>query len=177
MPADMKNIISETFIKMVKEKGLDKITVKSLIEACSISRQTFYYHFQDIMDVVEWSVNKSVQKTLSKSLQVQVPAQALEIFLSSAAENHTLIYKLLASHRREEIEKTFIAATKTYLREMLRQKAPDSNLNYSDLEVLLDFWSCGITGVLFTNCSNKNLNVKLLANQLYRLLSEHMLRE
>ena len=53
MPADMKSIIAETFIKMVRRKNIDNITVKSLIEECHISRKTFYYHFQDIMDVLE----------------------------------------------------------------------------------------------------------------------------
>lgn len=35
-----------------QRKNVDKITVKALIDKCRISRQTFYYHFQDIMDVM-----------------------------------------------------------------------------------------------------------------------------
>mgnify|MGYP002284720339 FL=1 len=89
MPIDMKNIISETFISMVRQKGLDKITVKALIEACNISRQTFYYHFQDIMDVVEWSVGRSAQNMLSRSLEAESPEKALEVFITSAIENQT----------------------------------------------------------------------------------------
>lgn len=177
MPIDMKNIISETFIDMVRQKGLDKITVKALIEACNISRQTFYYHFQDIMDVVEWSVSKSVKNMLSRSLEAESPEKALEIFIVSAAENHSLISKLLNSHRREEMEKTFLTATRTYLQEMLKKKIPESTLSYSDLNVMLDFWACGITGLLFKYCSDKELNVNQLADQIYRLLSEQMLRK
>ena len=56
MPVDMKALIAETLQKMAQKGNIDKITVKSLIEECHISRQTFYYHFQDIMDVMEWSV-------------------------------------------------------------------------------------------------------------------------
>ena len=61
MPADMKKIIAETFLKMIQHKNIDKITVKALIEECHISRQTFYYHFQDIMDVLEWSLRQATQ--------------------------------------------------------------------------------------------------------------------
>ena len=53
MPVDMKNVLADTFAEMVKQGNVDKITVKALIEECHISRQTFYYHFQDIMDVLE----------------------------------------------------------------------------------------------------------------------------
>lgn len=177
MPIDMKNVISETFISMVRQKGLDKITVKALIEACNISRQTFYYHFQDIMDVVEWSVAKSAQNMLSRSLEAESPEKALEVFITSAIENQILISKLLNSHRREEIEKTFLSTTRTYLHEMLKRKVPESTLSYSDLNIMLDFWACGITGLLFKYCSDKDLNVSRLADQIYRLLSEQMIRK
>lgn len=59
MPPDTKALISETFREMVRQKGIDKVTVKSLIDACQISRQTFYYHFQDIMEVIQWSMEQA----------------------------------------------------------------------------------------------------------------------
>lgn len=71
MPADMKNIIGEAFVKMVARKGIDKITVKSLIEECHISRQTFYYHFQDIMDVLEWCVRQETNALVKESLKAE----------------------------------------------------------------------------------------------------------
>ena len=71
MPADMKSIIAETFIKMVRRKNIDKITVKSLIEECHISRQTFYYHFQDIMDVLEWCVRQETNALVKESLKAE----------------------------------------------------------------------------------------------------------
>ena len=53
MPVDMKAVIAEALKKMMLQKSIDKITVKALIDERHISRQTFYYHFQDIMDVME----------------------------------------------------------------------------------------------------------------------------
>lgn len=61
MPVDMKSIIADTFLHMVQHGNIDKITVKALIDECHISRQTFYYHFKDIMDVLEWSVQQAMQ--------------------------------------------------------------------------------------------------------------------
>ena len=123
MPVDMKNIISEKFVSMALSKSIDKITVKALIEECDISRQTFYYHFKDIMDVIEWSVNKKMEDTLLKSLKAQKPEEAIEIFILSAAQNKDLIQKLLNSQRREHVEMAFMRATRTYLSEMLKKSA------------------------------------------------------
>lgn len=44
--------------------------MKALIEECHISRQTFYYHFQDINDVMEWSVRREAKQLLRQSLEL-----------------------------------------------------------------------------------------------------------
>lgn len=100
MPIDMKAVISGTFLSMVEQKGIDKITVKALIDACNISRQTFYYHFQDIMEVIEWSLERATQNMLARSLEAENPKEALTILISAAVENRTLIRKLLNSQRQ-----------------------------------------------------------------------------
>ena len=55
MPVNVKPMIAEAFLKLSKEKNIDKITVKDIVDTCGISRQSFYYHFQDILEVIEWS--------------------------------------------------------------------------------------------------------------------------
>ena len=43
-----------TFKDLLKEKPFNKITVNDIANKCDINRQTFYYHFQDIRDLIEW---------------------------------------------------------------------------------------------------------------------------
>ena len=45
--------IKTRFMELLSEKNLDKITVKELAEVCGISRNTFYYHYHDIFEVLE----------------------------------------------------------------------------------------------------------------------------
>ncbi len=82
MPKDMKLAISEAFLEMIRHGNVDKITVKSLIEECHVSRQTFYYHFQDILDVMEWSIQRETERLVEKSLKVGDIHSALLIFIS-----------------------------------------------------------------------------------------------
>ena len=49
MSADMKDTIARTAIRLLLEKREKKLTVTNLVEACQITRQTFYYHFADIL--------------------------------------------------------------------------------------------------------------------------------
>ena len=101
---------------MVKRKGIDKITVKEIIDECRISRQTFYYHFQDIMEVIEWTVEQSIRQMLERSLEAKNLIEALDILITCTRENRVLIRRLLDSQKREEIEKLLICELLAFCR-------------------------------------------------------------
>ncbi|WP_240928830.1 TetR family transcriptional regulator [Streptococcus alactolyticus] len=50
-----KRALEEALKRLLLEKPLSKITIQDLADECGISRMTFYYHFKDIYDLVEWS--------------------------------------------------------------------------------------------------------------------------
>lgn len=41
--------------KLITTKSINKITIKDITDTCGLNRQTFYYHFKDIYDLLEWS--------------------------------------------------------------------------------------------------------------------------
>lgn len=170
MAIDMKNIIAENFAALVREKGIDKVTVTALIDACHISRQTFYYHFQDIMDVINWSAQQVLKDIFSRSIEKETPEEALNIFISSVLENRSLIRKLLNSQRRADIERLFYLTARSFFEEILKAKNPDISINYSDLEVALDFWSFGVTGIILLNLDKKQIDTAKLAQQICRFV-------
>lgn len=55
-----------TFKDLLKEKPFNKITINDISNRCDINRQTFYYHFQDIRDLVEWICISEVDNLLDK---------------------------------------------------------------------------------------------------------------
>lgn len=108
-------MIANAFVSLSKTKNVDKITVKDLVEVCNISRQTFYYHFQDILEVIEWSVQQVFQELLAHTTDTDDPEDTLRIFIESSSEADVLLKKLLHSQRREQIETIFVNAVRTYL--------------------------------------------------------------
>ena len=49
-----KRAIADSLKELTKTKPFDKISVKDISEKCGINRQTFYYHFIDKFDLLEW---------------------------------------------------------------------------------------------------------------------------
>ena len=50
-----KRALEASLKKMLLQKPLDKITIADLTDDCGVNRMTFYYHFKDIYDLVEWA--------------------------------------------------------------------------------------------------------------------------
>ncbi len=51
-----KKAISEVFWQLLEEKPYNKVTVQNIVERCEVNRNTFYYHFQDIPNLAEYSI-------------------------------------------------------------------------------------------------------------------------
>jgi len=49
MTQTTKKALASSLKKLLAEKTLDKITVIDITNDCEVNRQTFYYHFKDIL--------------------------------------------------------------------------------------------------------------------------------
>ena len=171
MSKETKQLIAETFVELGRQKSIDKVTVKDVVETCHVSRQTFYYHFQDLDDVMAWMLRQTMERVLAESLQAKTPQEALHIFVSTIAE-HTegVLPKLLDSQRRAQLESLTLRAVRTYLYEIMKQRKPDLQVTYADLQVAIDFYSYGMTGLLLEYGAKEQIDTEQLTVQFYRIL-------
>ena len=170
MPVDMKQMIAETLVKLLEQKSVDKITVKELVDACGISRQGFYYHFQDIMEVIEWITSQAIQRAVDVSLAAATPQEAVKAVILTLGKNRKLIQHLMASQRRAEIERLLVESMRTYLSKVLRAKAAGLTVKSSDLEAAIHFYSYGLVGMLVETLDHE-IDADTAADQFCRLLT------
>ncbi len=55
-----KQAIAESLKKLMQKKPLSKITVNEIITDCDINRNTFYYHFENIYDLLKWMLSQEI---------------------------------------------------------------------------------------------------------------------
>lgn len=170
MSSHTKALIADTLLTLSKTKNVDQITVTDLVKACDISRQTFYYHFQDITDALEWSANQRFRQALTASLKSGSLEQAMQSFATPAIENQALLRRLLQSQKRARIEQVFVQGIQTYLWELFRHWPPTARLPYSELEWSVRFYSYGIAGIFLDYDGRSPADPQQLARQICRLL-------
>ena len=54
MARKTKEALASALRQMMAVKPVDKVTVKDIVEVCGVNRQTFYYHFDDVDELLEW---------------------------------------------------------------------------------------------------------------------------
>ena len=57
--------------ELIQEMPFSKITIDKIVTNCGYNRQTFYYHFQDIYDLVEWTCIEDTEKVLKENIRKQ----------------------------------------------------------------------------------------------------------
>ncbi len=65
-----KEKIGSAFKKLMIDRPFDSITITDITDACSLNRLTFYYHFQDKYDLMNWIFYKDVIDPIRGSIDV-----------------------------------------------------------------------------------------------------------
>ncbi len=87
MCCDTKTTIAAALHTLMQERPFQKITVQDVMTLAKMKRQSFYYHFQDIYDVLEWELDRCLFTPL---------AQQSDLSLEKGCCNYLL---LLDKHR------------------------------------------------------------------------------
>ena len=175
MAVDTKELIAEAVKRLLMQKKVKKLTVKDIVDECSITRQTFYYHFRDIMDVLDWSFRRVTQELAQHSLEAENRIQALSAYVTFVQQNRTKLERLLYSRRWAQIESMLTEAVMIYLAELARGRGKDIGISVDDLEVMLRFYASGMVGILLQYVGKPNLNEEKLVIQMEKIITGKMI--
>ena len=90
--------------KLLLEKPLNKITINDITEDCGVNRMTFYYHFKDIYDLVDWILAEDAAKAMEGRRGFGTWSEAYLDVLHQLQDNKTLVLNVYRSVGREQVE-------------------------------------------------------------------------
>lgn len=145
-----KEKIQTALWKLLPDKPFGEITVKEVVELCGISRQTFYYHFQDLYGVVEWQFQIMSEEMLDylKSADSKERQRALEIIVEKMRENKPLLLNIYRAFPRSYLERYIIRWSQPFLRDQIRERGKRYPISEEAVEFLIDLYSFGIASIL-----------------------------
>ena len=143
-----KRTLSETLKKILQEKSLDKVTVVDIVEASAINRQTFYYHFKDIYDLVEWSCIEDASRALQGKKTYDTWQEGLQQIFEAVLENKPFILNVYRSVKREQVENYLYSLTYQLIEGVVEEQSENLRVTEEQKKFIADFYKYSFVGVM-----------------------------
>ena len=143
-----KRALEASLKHLLLQKPLHKITINDITEDCGINRMTFYYHFKDIYDLVEWSCEEDARKALAGNRTYDTWQQGFLQILQAVLENKPFIMTVYRSVSKEQIESYLYKLTFELIEGVVNEKAEGTGLPEEDKRFIADFYKYGFVGVM-----------------------------
>lgn len=100
-----KRALAQALKNQLLQKSLNKITINDIAKDCGISRMTFYYHFKDIYDLVEWTFTEDARRALAEKKSYDTWQQGLLQIFEVVRENKPFVLNVYRCVHQEQVEK------------------------------------------------------------------------
>lgn len=143
-----KNAIVSAFWQLLNEKSYSQITVKDIVTRCLINRNTFYYHFHDIPELLEYSVKDEIDQIIQTYSHFGSPLDCITPFVESMAKQKRALLHIYRSVQREIFLKELERLCLYIVNEYINTVADDLPLWKEDKELFIRFYKCTLVGII-----------------------------
>lgn len=143
-----RDAIIRAFDQLLDEKPISKITVKEIVGRCGVNRNTFYYHFSGIPELVDQIMKDMADQLVQNHFQPGQPIECIRPAIQYSLRSRNKILHIYRYIPRE----TFIAYLNRIILHALQNYfenlAADSTVSEQNIADLIKFYKCAIVGLL-----------------------------
>jgi probable dihydroxyacetone kinase regulator len=142
-----KKMIRDMCIKMLNERPLNKITVKDIVKACDINRNTFYYHYPDIYAILSEIFQSELQNAIDEYNDTLSWEEGFLVAAKFAMENRRAVYHVYNSMQREELENYIFSVAGNVMYRYVERESESEGIQAStkDKKLIASFYQCALT--------------------------------
>ena len=143
-----KQAIKSSFLKLLNEKPLNRISVRDIVEDCGINRNSFYYHFQDIPALLTEIITDETDRLIADYPSISSLDECFAVAFQFAKDNRRAVSHIYHSVKRDLFEKELFRiceyAVNTYVNTAFREE----QMPESDRKILARFIKCELFGLI-----------------------------
>lgn len=143
-----KRVLEQSLKNLLLKKPLTKITVGDITDDCGINRMTFYYHFKDIYDLVEWSCLEDAKRALDEKKTYDTWQQGLLQIFKAVQENKPFILNVYRCVHREQVEKYLQPLVDQLLLNVINEEAAGITVRDEDKQFIAQVYSYMFIGLM-----------------------------
>lgn len=143
-----KRALEQSLKNLLLKKPLTKITVSDIAADCGINRMTFYYHFKDIYDLVEWACLEDATRALDEKKTCDTWQQGLLQIFEAVQQNKPFILNVYRCVHREQVEKYLQPLVDHLLLDIIQEKSDGMTVRDEDKQFIAQIYSYIFIGLM-----------------------------
>lgn len=143
-----KRALEQSLKNLLLKKPLSKITISDLTEDCGMNRMTFYYHFKDIYDLVEWSCLTDAKRALDEKKTYDTWQQGFLQILEAVQANKPFIMNVYHCVHREQVEIYLRPLVEDLILNVVNEEAGGLNVRDEDKTFIVQAYSYIFIGIM-----------------------------
>ena len=171
-----KKALAVSLKKLLSKKELSKITISNITDECGVNRQTFYYHFKDIYDLLEWIYkNEVIDEIDNKDEDWQ---QRFLYIFKYVLKNKEFVKNTYNSISREYLLRFIYMQTNKLLIDFIDKESEGMNIKVEDKKFMADFYKYGFYNYFeFLFFASINIGMSIIPNSLRAIVYQKLLRK
>lgn len=149
-----KKTITDCTLALCEQKPLSKITVRDIVDNCGITRNTFYYYFHDIFDVLNTMIEEKYREVAAT--RKGDPEGAIFDFFEFCVQYKKVWINLYKTVGRDEMSRYVMKNMRVLILEAMSEVPGYDKVSQHDVNLVLSFYEEGIFGIVLRWITSDN---------------------
>lgn len=143
-----KQALANALKQLLQKKQITKITINDITEACGISRMTFYYHFKDIYDLADWTLQEALHTAIADNRTHDNWQQGFLNLLDVLKVHQPLILNVYRAIDREQVERYMRREVEALLLPVVEEQTAGIQISEKGKRMVAIFYTYAFMGVV-----------------------------
>lgn len=144
-----KRKIAGSLRELMESNTFEKITVSDITNNCNIHRQTFYYHFQDRYELLDWLLYNEIVEPLITDFNVNNMFDKIGVAFETMYNNKKFYQNALKINAADLSNYISRVATDEFTKVIIEiGKLNGIDADYNESLVMAEFFGYGLSGVV-----------------------------
>ena len=154
---DTKQLIVNVFINLLRERPFDKITIIDIAKKAHINRNTFYYYFSDVIDLLSYIIERSKTEYIENREDIDTLNELITLFINTMDKDRSIMRNLFSSRDVNTVIRLFDETVREICDICVeRELSTNPEFSIEEKKAIAEFYSTILEGFTIRIISSKD---------------------
>ncbi len=171
-----KELIRKEFIDLLNKKPIHNVTVTELARKCDIERKTFYYHYENLTELVKEIFQEELSMVVEEFNETLSWEDSFILAAKFILDNKRAIKHLYQSDYREDVEKYVFSIAGEIMYEYVERASENTDAKDVDKKLIAYFYQCALSSTLIQwVATDMKTDPTIMTNRIGKLMDGNIL--